>query len=249
MSAADTHGATIDWGDGTFTVTVTVTDDDGDAGAGTLTVEIDNVEPEVDAGPDKAGFVGQEISFDGSFSDPGGDDTHTFAWDFGDGETSSDLVTTHTYIEIGEFEATLTVTDDDGDSDDDSLQVVILVEAVVTAGVEVSDLELSDDNPKGGEPVTARFVVTNTSNDTIEATVELLVNGELHDQFDVELLPGTSKNGESDFFRVVRPVIRAPAFPTSPPSTRLPLPSGTPGAEGSPLSPEGASHLVQAPSG
>ncbi|MFR9726666.1 PQQ-dependent sugar dehydrogenase [Streptomyces sp. MS19] len=53
-----------------------------------------------------------QFSSEGS-TDPDGD-TLTYAWDFGDGGTSTDANPSHTYTENGEFTAELTVTDADG---------------------------------------------------------------------------------------------------------------------------------------
>ena len=202
----DTFSAVIDWGDGSSTpispalspigdghvyedngvFTVTVTDDDGGVGSDTLAVFVDNVAPTVDAGADQAAFVGEPVDFDGSFRDPGGDDTHTFEWDFGDGSLGFGLQPTHTY-EPGTFTATLTVTDDDGASDSDDAQVIVLSEATIAAGLVASDLSVSDDDPIAGDPVSARFRVTNTGNQTVVGDVELLVNGAVHPTFPVEL--------------------------------------------------------------
>ena len=204
----DTFSAVIDWGDGSstpispalspigdghvyedngvFTVTVTVTDDDGGVGSDTLAVFVDNVAPTVDAGADQVAFVGEPVDFDGSFRDPGSDDTHTFEWDFGDGSLGSGLQPTHTY-EPGTFTATLTVTDADGASDSDDAQVIVLSEATIAAGLVACDLSVSDDNPIAGDPVSARFRVTNTGNHTVVGDVELLVNGTVHQTFPVEL--------------------------------------------------------------
>ncbi|MGA1841003.1 MAG: PKD domain-containing protein [bacterium] len=81
----------------------------------TAIVEIQNVAPDV--GPDQTMTVNERepVIFSGSFSDPGGRDTHTIEWDFGDGNSVSGTLTpTHTYMNSGIYTATFTVTDDDG---------------------------------------------------------------------------------------------------------------------------------------
>ena len=134
----DAHIAVVNWGDqsnvtvidpavspiasdhaygdqGTFTVTVTVTDDNGGIGTSSLTVTVLNVAPDVDARTDLAALVGEDVTFAGSFIDPGFDDTHTIIWNLGDGTiVPGNLTPTHAYGLAGEFTATLTVTDDDG---------------------------------------------------------------------------------------------------------------------------------------
>ncbi|MCB9168975.1 MAG: PQQ-dependent sugar dehydrogenase [Flavobacteriales bacterium] len=54
-----------------------------------------------------------QVHFDGAGSyDPGG--VVGYAWDFGDGGTSTDLAPTHTFTDTGDHLVTLTVTDGDG---------------------------------------------------------------------------------------------------------------------------------------
>ncbi|MCI0577453.1 MAG: PKD domain-containing protein [Chloroflexi bacterium] len=108
--AADTHTATINWGDGTiepgvvnqvantvsgshaydddglYTVTVTVTDDDGDAGNDSFTVTASNAPPVVEAGNDQQVAAGTQVCLDpATFTDPGAADTHTATIDWDDG--------------------------------------------------------------------------------------------------------------------------------------------------------------------
>jgi len=59
-----------------------------------------------------------EVNFSGELSDRGADDAPSYEWDFGDGETSTEVNPTHTYNEVGEYEATLTVTDEAGQTTD-----------------------------------------------------------------------------------------------------------------------------------
>jgi PKD domain len=49
----------------------------------------------------------------------------TFAWDFGDGQTSTAADPTHTYTSPGTYTATLRVTDEEGGSDTDTVQVTV----------------------------------------------------------------------------------------------------------------------------
>jgi PKD repeat protein len=114
---ADTHTATIDWGDGTveagtvnqandtvsgshvyadnglFTVTVTVTDDDSGSDSDTFTVNVANVDPSVEAGCNQNVAVDEMVSLDpATFSDPGTADTHAATIDWDDGTVEAGTV-------------------------------------------------------------------------------------------------------------------------------------------------------------
>ncbi|NQW18011.1 MAG: hypothetical protein HQ478_11060, partial [Chloroflexi bacterium] len=109
VGTADTHSATINWGDGTgnlpgtvtqgagsgtvsgnhvyadngeYTVTVTATDDDGGTDSDTLTATIANVPPTADAGGPYSGPEGSSISLNGSGTDVAGiADPLSYSWD------------------------------------------------------------------------------------------------------------------------------------------------------------------------
>jgi large repetitive protein len=120
---------------GTYVVTLTATDKDGAvSGVASKTVSVTNVKPtagpiSVPAAPTISSFSFQVSA---GFSDPGVLDTHTAVWNWGDGQTSSGLVTelsgsgsvsgSHTYAGSGVYTITLTVTDKDGGSGQSTLQ-------------------------------------------------------------------------------------------------------------------------------
>ena len=63
----------------------------------------------------KADFTYEDtIQFNGTATDPDGDEITAWSWDFGDGTTSDAQNPTHRYPNGGTFEVTLTVTDDKG---------------------------------------------------------------------------------------------------------------------------------------
>jgi len=120
----DQEGASAEytWYDeGTYTVKGRIKDNDGGSTEYTTDVTVNNVAPTVESLtiPTYPVQVNTEISVEGSFSDPGIDDTHIAVWDWDDGTTSEGTVGTgmvsgqHTYDQAGIYTVTLTVTDDD----------------------------------------------------------------------------------------------------------------------------------------
>ena len=90
------------------------------------------------------------LQFNGSFSDPGTLDTHTIEWDFGDGNTTTGvLTTTYAYSSPGNYTVTLTVTDDDGGVGNDT--VIICVETQQEAIEDVIEDVEEMDLPEGLE--------------------------------------------------------------------------------------------------
>jgi PKD repeat protein len=102
---------------GTYTVILRVTDSLGETSSDILTVKVLNREP-------TASFnhtpieptVFQTIQFQDDSSDPDGNVT-VWAWNFGDGATSTQENPTHRFENRGSFTVTLTVTDNDEGND------------------------------------------------------------------------------------------------------------------------------------
>ena len=69
------------------------------------------------------GCVLNVCSFDGTGSTDSDGSIVSYAWDFGDGGTSSDSAPSHAYPQGGDYTATLTVTDDRGDSRSDTVDL------------------------------------------------------------------------------------------------------------------------------
>lgn len=103
---------------GTYRVNVIV-DDGKESSCSTasdnVVVKI-NTPPVADSGTNLTCCVDKPSSFDASrSSDPDGD-TLTYNWNFGDGTTSTDAVTNHSYTKSGSYNVKLTVNDNSGTS-------------------------------------------------------------------------------------------------------------------------------------
>ena len=105
-------------------VSLRVTDSTGLSSTDSCTVTITNVSPVVDAGPDIE-TESLQVSFIMHYEDPGSD-TQTIVWDFGDGEQTTDTLSTeHEYMDYGVYSVNVSVTDDDGGVSWDILEVNI----------------------------------------------------------------------------------------------------------------------------
>ncbi|WP_404343722.1 S8 family serine peptidase [Pseudoalteromonas mariniglutinosa] len=88
---------------------------------------------EVSPQPPQAGFdyevSGLSVEFNNTSSDSN-DDIVAWAWDFGDGATSTDINPVHVFAEAGSYEVQLTATDSEGQTD------------TITQTIVVSDVEI-----------------------------------------------------------------------------------------------------------
>ena len=107
-------------------------------------------------------LIGEEITFDASFSyDPDGEIV-SYEWDFGDESTGEGEVVTHTYSDVGDYTVTLTVTDDDGATNSSSFIISILEEVGLI-------VDVTSEAPEGyykDKPIEFKVTVTNPTNTT-----------------------------------------------------------------------------------
>lgn len=169
-TTASAFSASIQWGDGqttnptitgsngTFTISaphtyvdnlnntihVTINGPTGTtAVSGNTSITVNNVAPTANAGPDQTSNEGSSVSFSGTGTDPGINDTLTYSWTFGDGSFADGKNVTHTYVDNGTYTATLTVRDKDGaQTSDTALVTVNNVAPTANAGPDITSGEL-----------------------------------------------------------------------------------------------------------
>ena len=203
---ADTHTASIDWGDGNVTVglvseslgsgnvtgshsyydipsnytaTVTVVDNWGGIGLGSLQVSVLNAAPVVTCGLGQSIAQGGNATLSATFTDVGTSDTHTASINWGDGNVTAGSVSEsvgsgnvtgiHSYSALGNYTATITVTDNWGASGNCSMQVSVLNAAPVLGAIG---------NKIAGVQTLLTFVATATDADIPAQTLSFsLANG------------------------------------------------------------------------
>jgi hypothetical protein len=109
---------------GVYDGQLTVTDDTGLSTTQSFTVNVANVKPSVNAGPDTSADWGRAVPLNGQATDPGAGDQSTlqYTWTFGDGSPSATggPSVSHAYAAPGDYTATLQACDKDGACDTDS---------------------------------------------------------------------------------------------------------------------------------
>jgi MYXO-CTERM domain-containing protein len=108
--ASDSHAYSDD---GTYTWSLTVTDGDGGSVSTSGTVTITDSPPVVTALSLPTTKEGSAASLSASVTAWSGD-TLTYAWNFGDGSTSTSKAPSHSWADNGSYSVTLVVTDDEG---------------------------------------------------------------------------------------------------------------------------------------
>lgn len=110
---------------GTYEVSLSVSDAENETDEATVTITVDapNTAPTAVASATTNSDDSLQFSFDGSGS---GDTQGTIShqWDFGDGNSSTEISPDHTYASAGTYDVILTVTDEGGLTDSVTIQVV-----------------------------------------------------------------------------------------------------------------------------
>lgn len=106
------------------------------------------------------GLAPLQVSFDGSSSSDDGQIV-SYQWNFGDSGTSTKIAPQHTYLNPGDYTATLTVVDDDGNSDTASVEIrVTSEEGCRDHCSRVSAIDFDSDRKGRGYRVVALLTVT-----------------------------------------------------------------------------------------
>jgi PKD repeat protein len=150
-------------GAGTYTVTLTVTDNDGatDTASQSVTVTAPN-------SPPTASFTYSTANLTATFTDTSTDSggiVEIWAWNFGDGNNSSEQNPVHSYSAAGTYTVSLTVTDDNGASDSTSQEVMVTEPPVIV------DTTATGEIPVAGT-VTGNYLNTNADDETSQAITE-----------------------------------------------------------------------------
>lgn len=153
---------------GTTSTSFTFKVNDGTVDSNTATVYLTltsaNIAPTVTASADLTNpFEGQTVTFSSTAADANGD-TLTFAWDFGDGATSTQPNATHAYANEGTYTARITVSDGSANS---SATVVITVQNAAPALVPSTEMV----NGEEASPIAFSVAVTDPGvNDVVTVT-------------------------------------------------------------------------------
>ena len=163
--------------EGSYTIETCVTDDDGGAGCGPFLLQVTNLTPTVEAGPDRHVNAFARLT-DAHYDDPGVTDVHTATVDWGDGVTETatilspslgtgQVAASHTYTADGVYTAEVCVADDGGATGCDS----VVFTATVTAYAPELQTRAGESYLEG-EAVAATLLFTDTNPaDSYTATV------------------------------------------------------------------------------
>ncbi len=123
---------------GNYDVTLTVTDKDGGVTTQSVVAKVDNVAPTI-VSITKPTIIneGQSVTFAATATDPGILDTLTYSWNFGD-STNPVLGqnVNHTFVDNGNYDVVLTVTDKDGAVTNQTVAVTVDNVAPVVVSID-----------------------------------------------------------------------------------------------------------------
>ncbi|MEO6002400.1 MAG: PKD domain-containing protein [Opitutus sp.] len=146
---------------GTYTVTLTVIDNDGLSGMATATITVaaaPNIDPVAVASSDRSsGTAPVTVAFSSAGSTDSDGTIVSYAWDFGDGTSSSLASPAKTYTAAGTYTVRLTVTDNRDATASATLPIAVLPDHAFD--VDVNSFLLGSTASKAGSTSTATIVI------------------------------------------------------------------------------------------
>ncbi|OQD43094.1 hypothetical protein BUL40_08370 [Croceivirga radicis] len=144
---------------GIYTVVLTVTDDFGSTSTAELTITVNSNPIAIATSDITTGEAPLMVNFTGSNST---DDVEIvdYLWDFGDGNSSTEVNPSHSFITAGEYTVVLTVTDGEGLTDTAEL-IILVTEPENMAPVAVSNADVTS----GEAPLMVNFTGSNSTDD------------------------------------------------------------------------------------
>ncbi len=160
---------------GTYQVTLTVYDSQGATGTDSITVQVgqSNQPPVAVASADPtSGQAPLSVNFSSAGStDPDGTIV-AYAWNLGDGGSSSEANPSHTYQTPGAYNARLTVTDDQGGTDSDQVTITVNSSGCASNCLRSTAINLSYQARGSTATVNGRVTVKNENGANVQgATV------------------------------------------------------------------------------
>lgn len=150
---------------GNYSVTLVVMDNSGLTAASTITVSAltPNILPvAIASATPGSGYAPLAVALSGANSYDTDGSIVSYQWQFGDGSSGSGPAVQHSYLSVGNFNATLTVTDNRGGTSSASTQISVQQDPAKT--VRVSTLALAAVSVTGGKQVKATVKITDPSN-------------------------------------------------------------------------------------
>ena len=166
---------------GTYPVGLRVTDNLGGSATSSTTVNVNNVAPSVNAGPDQTTTLSQTVSLPpAGFTDPGLADSHTFSVTWGNGSlingtvghvNGSGTITGSTiFYTTGTYTPTVCVQDDDGDRGCDSFNLTVNLPDLLQATKRATLHNDADNNGLISPGDTLRYTIIITNHGSINAS-------------------------------------------------------------------------------
>ncbi|MGC9308174.1 MAG: PKD domain-containing protein [Thermoplasmatota archaeon] len=157
-------------------------------------------EPEPPLADFSYGIDGLTVSFTDESSDPDGTVT-SWAWQLGDGTSSSQASPSHTYGSEGTYTVMLTVTDDDGMTDTTSMDITVTTSEPQQPDLLVIDIVMTPASPAEGDTIQVTVTIANLGPVHANQTpLDLFLDGEWITSI---LLPALEAGGEVDRTQVI----------------------------------------------